>query len=149
MPGTSIATLTGPQDPSQLDNIVNQIILAVNGYVTGVTPEVVVVSAGSTAGNLPTAGAVTLNSTTRTSGTTGRYTLPAPTAAQIGQQLSLTSLSTVQATVTGKFEKIKTKLTLKSTAALSAGAKFPSVMLTALSTSAWGVIAGFGNVAST
>ena len=149
MAGIQLSSFSGPQDPSLLFYYLDQIIGSLNPVLSGATPIVQGVSAGSTSGNLPSAGAVTLNSTTRTAGTTGRYTLAAPTSAQIGQNLSLTSISTVQATVTGKFEKIKTKLTLKSTATLANGAKFPSVLLTALTTSAWGVIAGFGNVAST
>lgn len=145
MSGTLIPLLTGPQDPSQLDQVINALIAQINPVLAGSVAVPQAVTAGSTTGTLPNFGQVTLNSTTRTSGTTGRYKLPAPVP---GYQLFLTSLSTVQATVSGLFERSKTKLTLKSTAAL-ASAKLPSVFLTGLSTSAWGVTAGFGNVAST
>lgn len=142
----TIPLFTGPQDPSQLDNLLNQVIVGLNGFVTGTTPETVQVSAASTAAAIPNFGQFTLNSTTRTAGTTGRYTLSAPIR---GQQVILTSLSTVKSTVTGVFERGKTKLSLISTATLAAGAKLPSVILTGLSTAGWGVSAGFGNVAST
>ena len=141
-----IALFSGPQDPSQLEALLNQLIVSANGYFLGTTPEVLPVTKGTTSTPLPGFGAMTVNSTTRTAGTTGRYTLSAPVT---GQTLSIQSLSTVAATVTGLFERGKTKLTFKSTAALSAGAKLPAVILTALSTSSWGVTSGFGNVAST
>lgn len=142
----TLPLFSGPQDPSLLFYYLDQLIAAVNPVLSGSTPVPLAVSAGSTTGNLPAFGQVTLNTTTRTAGTTGRYKMPAPV---VGQMVILTSESTVQATVTGLFNKTKTKLTLKSTAALSAGVKLPSVILTALSTAAWGVSAGFGNVAST
>ena len=145
MAGSQIALLSGPQDVSQLDSIINTLISSINPVLAGTVAVPQLVTAGSTTGNIPSFGQVTLNSTTRTAGTTGRYKLPAPIP---GQQLILTSISTVQATVSGLLERGKTKLTFKSTAAL-ASAKLPSAILTALSTSAWGVSASFGNVAST
>jgi hypothetical protein len=141
-----IALLSGPQDPSQLEALLNQLITQMNGYFLGTTPEVLPVTKGTTSTPLPGFGSITVNSTTRTAGTTGRYMISAPVP---GQTLSITDLSTVTATITGLFARNKTKLTLKSTAALSAGGKLASVILTGLSTSAWGITSGFGNVATT
>ena len=138
-----IALLTGPQDPSQLDATINQLIEAINPFLNGVTPILGPVVAGSTAANLAASGTVQLNSTTRAAGTTGRYTLSAPVR---GQVVFLKNLSTSQAFVTGVFERSKTKLTLaKSTAAL-ATAKLPGVILAAVSTSAWNLIGSYGPV---
>jgi hypothetical protein len=146
MAGTTIATFTGPQDPSQLDNLLNQVINAINGYVTGSTPIVGVVSVGSTTGNLPTSGTVILNSTTRTAGTTGRYAIANPTAAQVGQVVNLFCASTVKAIVTGTFDKAKTKLTFAST---TAAKNRPAGTLSAVSTSQWALISVAGPLTST
>lgn len=144
-----IALLSGPQDPSQLDAVVNQLIENINAYLAGTGGSVITVpvSAASTATSIsPTSGQVTVNTTTRTAGTTGRYTVTAPSAA--GQVLKITSLSTVQATITGAFSRSRLKVTMKTTAALTSAAKLPSMILTALSTSQWMVSASYGNVAA-
>ena len=143
-----IPLLSGPQDPSQLNASLNALIEQINGYVTGTGGSFITspVSAASTGTAISaTAGQVTVNSTTRTAGTTGRYSLAAP---QLGVTLKITSLSTVKSTITGSFERSKTKISLSSTAAL-ASANLPSVILTGLSTSAWGLSASIGKIAST
>ncbi len=144
----AISLLSGPQDPSLLNYDINNLINSINGFLTGSggSALTVPVSAASTATVIAnTAGQVTVNSTTRTAGTTGRYSLAAPVA---GVTLKITSLSTVKSTITGLFERSKTKLSLSSTAAL-ASVNLPSVILTGLSTSAWGITAGIGKIAST
>ena len=143
----AIALLSGPQDPSQLDATINALITAINGYTSGSTPLVTPVTAASTATAIsPSAGQVTVNTTTRTAGTTGRYSLTAP--AFVGQTIKITSLSTVKATITGAFERSKTKLSLSSTAAL-ASTNLASVILTAQTTSSWLINSGIGKIAST
>lgn len=145
MSGSPISYLSGPQDPSQIDATINGVITQINGVLTGQT-SASSVTAQSTAVNIPGYGAVTVNSTTRTAGTTGRYTIAAPVN---GHQQIITSLSTVQATITGLFSRGRTKITLKSTAALSAGGQLASVILRAISTSAWSVSASHGNATCT
>ncbi len=142
MVGSPISLLSGPQDPSQLDAVINGVIVQVNAVLTGVTPARAV-SAASTAVAIAGTGGITLNTTTRAAGTTGRYSIAAPVS---GRTVSLKNLSTSAATVTGLFERSKVKLTLaKSTAAL-ATAKLPGVMLRGISTSAWALIATYGPV---
>lgn len=139
----AISLLSGPQDPSQLDAVVNNLITNINSYVAGTSPLAVPVSAASTASAISaSAGQVTVNTTTRTAGTTGLYTIAAPVA---GQTVKITCPSTVKARITGLFSRSKTKLTLSTTAAL-ATAKLPSIILTGLSTSAWGLTAAYGSV---
>ena len=146
MAGVQLSSFSGPQDPSLLFYYLDQIISSLNPVLSGSTPVPQGVSAASTSGNIPSAGALTLNTTTRTATTTGRYSLAAPTAAQVGNLLLLTNISTVKATVKGAFEKSKTLITLKST---TAAANRPSVILTALSTSVWGIFGLAGPVTST
>lgn len=149
MAAPTISLITGPQDPSQLDALLNTVINSANAFLTGIGGNVltVPVSAASTATAIsPTAGAVSLNSTTRTAGTTGRYSLTNPSYA--GEMLRIKNLSTVKAVITGAFERSKTKLSLSSTAAL-ASCNLPGVILTALSTSAWGISASTGKILST
>ena len=146
MAGIQLSSFSGPQDPSLLFYYLDQIISSLNPVLSGSTPVPQGVSAASTSGNIPSAGALTLNTTTRTATTTGRYSLAAPTAAQVGNLLLLTNISTVKATVKGAFEKSKTLITLKST---TAAANRPSVILTALSTSVWGIFGLAGPVTST
>jgi hypothetical protein len=141
----AISLITGPQDPSQLDAVINGVIVQVNNQFSGQTASVSV-SAQSTLSALSGYGAVTVNTTTRTAGTTGRYSIAAPVS---GRVMTISSQSTVPATITGLFNRGRTKVTLKTTAALTAGAKLPSVILRGLSTSAWAVAASFGNVATT
>lgn len=140
----TITLLSGPQDPSQLENTINTLIVALNGALTGQSPTNGV-SAQSTAGAITGYGSVTLNTTTRTAGTTGRYAIAAPVA---GRTQIIKNLSTVKATITGLFERGKTKLSLTSTAAL-ASANLPGVMLRGLSTSAWAVVAQTGKILTT
>ena len=146
MAGVQLSSFSGPQDPSLLFYYLDQIIASLNPVLSGSTPVPQGVSAASTSGNIPSAGALTLNTTTRTATTTGRYSLAAPTASQVGNLLLLTNISTVKATVKGAFEKSKTLITLKST---TAAANRPSVILTALSTSVWGIFGLAGPVTST
>ena len=146
MAGVQLSSFSGPQDPSLLFYYLDQIIASLNPVLIGSTPVPQGVSAASTSGNIPSAGALTLNTTTRTAGTTGRYKLAPPTAAQVGNSLLLTNISTVKATVTGNFEKIKTKITFNST---TTTANRPGAILTALSTSLWGIFAIAGGVTST
>ena len=107
MAGVQLSSFSGPQDPSLLFYYLDQIIASLNPVLSGSTPVPQGVSAASTSGNIPSAGALTLNTTTRTATTTGRYSLAAPTAAQVGNLLLLTNISTVKATVKGAFEKSK------------------------------------------
>lgn len=138
----TIPLLSGPQDPSQLEATLNTLIVQLNAQLTGSTPASTP-SAQSTAASIAGFGTVTLNTTTRAAGTTGRYAIAAPVP---GRTVALKNLSTSQAIVTGLFERSKVKLTLaKSTAAL-ATAKLPGVMLRAISTSAWALIATYGPV---
>lgn len=141
----TIALISGPQDPSQLDALINQLIGNVNSFLTGSGGNVLTtpVSAASTAAAIAaTAGAVTVNTTTRTAGTTGLYNVAAPVA---GVTLKITCPSTVKARITGLFARSKTKLTLSTTASL-ATAKLPSLILTGRSTSVWDVTASYGAV---
>ena len=139
-----IPLISGPQDPSQLDATINVLIGQINGNLSGQSPAITVI-AQSTAGSIAGYGEVTINSTTRTAGTTGRYTIATPVP---GRQVVISSLSTVKATITGLFARGKTKLSLTTTASI-ATAKLPSVILRAISTSAWTVAASFGPVTST
>lgn len=140
-----IPLISGPQDPSQLDAVVNSLISQINAANTGQSPTNGI-SAQSTAGAIAGFGsAVTVNTTTRTAGTTGRYTIAAPVA---GRVQIIKNLSTVKATITGLFERGKTKISMTSTAAL-ASANLPGVILRGLSTSAWGVVGQTGRILTT
>lgn len=140
----AIPLLSGPQDPSQFENTINTLIVQINAGASGSSPYAAP-TAQTTGSAITGFGAVTVNTTTRTAGTTGRYTIAAPVP---GRTVTITSLSTVKATITGLFSRGKTKLSLTTTAAV-ATAKLPSVILRALSTSAWSVSASFGPVTST
>lgn len=142
----AISLITGPQDPSQLDAIVNALIVQINNTLNGTTPASSV-SAASTASAISGIGsAMTLNTTTRTAGTTGRYSISAPVN---GRTITLSSNSTVKATITGSFSRGRTKISLITTASLAAGAKLPSVILRGISTSAWAIAASHGNASCT
>lgn len=138
----AISLISGPQDPSQIDNTLNGLIVQINSGFSGSTPGTSP-SAGSTSVAITGYGIVTVNTTTRAAGTTGRYSLAAPVA---GRSISIKNLSTSAATITGLFERSKVKLTLAKSTAVLATAKLPGVMLRALSTSAWGLIASYGPV---
>lgn len=144
MVGSPISLISGPQDPSQLENTINTLIVSLNNTLTGVTPAqgVTANTTGQTIGGL---GNVTINTTTRATTSTGRYTIAAPVA---GRQVVIKNLSTIKATITGLFERGKTKLTMTSTAALGS-ANLPGVILRGLSTSAWGVVAQTGKILTT
>ena len=141
MSGSPISYISGPQDPSQLENYLNQVITAVNAVLIGSTPASTP-TAQSTAQTIAGYGVVTVNTTTRTASSTGRYTIAAPIA---GRQVIIKSLSTVKATITGLFERSKVKITMSTTASL-ATAKLPSVILRAISTSAWALVGAYGPV---
>jgi hypothetical protein len=141
----AISLLSGPQDPSQLDAVINSLINSINAYLAGTGGSVITVpvSAASTGTAIAaTAGKVTVNTTTRTAGTTGLYTIAAPVA---GVQVEITCPSTVKARITGLFARSKTKLTMSTTASL-ATAKLPSIILTGRSTSVWDLTAAYGSV---
>ncbi len=140
----AIPLLSGPQDPSQLENVVNTLITQLNAALTGVSPTNGI-TANTTGQAIAGVGNVTINTTTRATTSTGRYTISAPVA---GRTVGIKNLSTIKATITGLFERGKTKLTLSSTAAL-ASVNLPGVMLVGLSTSAWGVRAQTGKILCT
>lgn len=141
---STIALITGPQDPSQLDNSLNSLIAQLNGYLTGSTPLVNPIVAGSTTGSLPTSGVVTLGSSGAAHSAT--YSLPRPTAAQIGQSVQLITTTTNSQLVTGLFNKSHTKITMKTTAGNTV--LQAAVSLVALSTSAWGITGFAGSATS-
>lgn len=146
MPVSGIPLFSGPQDPSQIENLLNQVIAQANGAITGSSPTGQQIVAGTTAANLPTFGVVTLSSTVANAA----YTLPGPTNAQIGQTVELVSVSTKNQTVAGKFVGSKTKLTFKSTAALASAIRLPAVTLTAISTAlGWANTGMVGTVRTT
>lgn len=137
-----IALFSGPQDPSQLENLLNQIILATNPYVTGTSPIPSFVTTATTAANLPAFGTVILGSTVASAA----YVLPAPVK---GQSVELVTQTTKAATVTlasGTFNKNHTKLTLKTTTGNTV--LQASVQLTGLSTSVWGITGFAGSATS-
>ncbi len=136
----TIALLSGPQDVSQLDSILNGIINQINAGLTGTTPLTSPVVTGTTSAALPANGTVLLGSTTAGAA----YTMSAPVR---GQTVRLINGSTKNCTIAGLFNKTKTKLTLTSTT----GAKIAqmAVSLVGLSTAAWGVSAVAGLVKST
>ncbi len=138
----AIALITGPQDVSQLDSVLNGLIVQINSGFSGATPGAAP-SAGSTSVAITGYGTVTVNTTTRAAGTTGRYSLAAPVA---GRNLAIKNMSTSAATITGVFERSKIKLTLAKSTAVLATAKLPGVMLRGLSTSAWAIVASYGPV---
>lgn len=138
----TIALLSGPQDPSQLDAVLNGLIVQINNGLSGATPSASP-SAASTGAAIAGYGTITVNTTTRAAGTTGRYAIAAPVP---GRALAIKNLSTSQATITGLFERSKVKLTLAKSTAVLATAKLPGVMLRAISTSAWALIATYGPV---
>lgn len=141
-----IPLFTGPQDPSQLDALLNQVIVAANGAITGSSPTGSQLTAGTTAANLPTFGVVTLSSTVANAA----YTLPGPTNAQLGQMVELVAISTKSQTVALKYNTTKTKLTFVSTAALATAQRLPAVTLFAASTTRGWVATGMvGSVKST
>ena len=144
----AIALLSGPNDPSQGQNNINALITSINGYVGG-TPGGPGVSqaiqVGTTGANLPVSGVVVLS-------TGSAYTLPKPTAAQLGQQVTIIMGSTKTATVAGNFFSTKTKMTFTSTAALTTVQRLPGITLIANSTAAttaWKAISMIGTVKTT
>lgn len=136
----TIPLLSGPQDPSQLDNLLNQLIIQINGYVSGTTPQTVQISTATTSAAIAASGTVILGSTV----SNALYAMAAPVK---GQTVRLITNSTKGARIGGLFNKTKTLITLLTTA----GAKLaqPAVVLTGLSSSAWGISAVAGNVKST
>lgn len=141
----AISLISGPQDPSQLEALLNSLIVQINNTNNGTTPANPV-SAASTASSISGGGAVTVNTTTRTAGTTGRYSIAAPVS---GRMTVISNNSTVKATITGLFSRGRTKISLTSTASLAAGGKLASVILRGISTSAWAINASHGNAACT
>lgn len=145
MPVSGIPLFSGPQDPSQLDALLNQVITWANGAITGSSPTGSAVTAGTTAVSLPTFGVVTLSSTVASAA----YTLPGPTNAQIGQTVSLVTVSTKTQTVAGKFNNANTKLTFKTTRGAAGVEAWQAATLTALSTTlGWGMTGSVGTVRS-
>src|ERR1051325_3451788 len=141
----AISLLSGPQDPSQLDAVINSLINSINAYLAGTGGSVITVpvSAASTGTAIAgTAGKVTVTTTTRPAGSTGLYTSAAPVP---GVEVEITCPSTVKPRITGLFARSKTKLTMSTTASL-ATAKLPSIILTARSTSVWDLTAAYGSV---
>ena len=135
-----ISLLSGPQDPSQLDATINQIITTINGFLTGSSALTSAVANGTTSANLPSSGIVVLASTHASAA----YTMSAPVQ---GNTVMLVNGSTQNYTIAGKFNKTHTKLTATSTS----GAKIAQIaaILGGLSTSAWGVMAAAGVLKST
>lgn len=139
-----LSLLSGPQDPSQLEASLNTLITQLNGALSGSAPTNGI-TANTTGQPIARFGNITINTTTRATTSTGRYTISAPIA---GASVVIKNLSTIKATITGLFERGKTKLTLSSTAAL-ASANLPGVVLRGLSTSAWGIVSQTGKILTT
>lgn len=141
---STIALLSGAQDPSQLNNVVNSLIGQINGYVTGATPTISPVVTGTTSANLPNFGVVILGSTV--AGAT--YVLSRPV---VGQSVQLVSQSTKSQTVTilaaGTFNKSHTKLTFKTTTGTTALQQ--AISLVGETTSIYAITGAAGSVKST
>lgn len=143
MAAPTLPLFSGPQDPSQLEALLNQIILAVNPVLNGSTPVPNSVVTGTTAATLQGFGTVILGSTVASAA----YVLAAPVR---GQQVELVTETTKAATVTlvsGTFNKNHTKLTLKTTTGITALQQ--AVTLTGLSTLVWAITSAAGSVKST
>jgi hypothetical protein len=140
----AIALVSGPQDPSQLDNLINSLIGSLNGYLTGSTPLTVPVVNGTTGANLPNSGVVTISTAT------GNMVLSRPIP---GQEVDIITQSTKSMTVTilggGTFNKTHTKLTFKTTNAAGGANVQQAVSLVGLTTSIYGIKAVIGTVKST
>lgn len=145
----AIALLSGPNDPSQLQNALNALITTLNGMIGG-TPGgpgvVTALQSGTTGSNLPTSGLVTLASTVAGAA----YVLPNPTPGILGQTVQLVTISTKSQTVAGRFNSGNTKLTFKTTRGTGGSETFQSAILTALSTAlGWAITSLSGTVKST
>lgn len=138
----SIALLSGPQDPSQLESTINSLINSLNGYLFGTSAQTASVVNGTTSANLQAYGVVILASTVAGA----QYKLPPPPA--IGQSVRLVSKSTLSQTVTltsGYFFSNRTKLTFKTT---NVGVP-EAIELVGRSSTIWAISAAAGNVKCT
>lgn len=143
---TALPLLTGPQDPSQIDALLNALIIAVNPVITGVTPAAQPVTAGTTSANLPNYGLVTLASTVASAA----YVLGRPVP---GVPVELVSITTKSQTVTilggGTFNKSNTKLTFKTTNGAAGAEVWQAASLIGLTTSVYAITGLSGTVKST
>lgn len=143
---TALPLLTGPQDPSQIDALLNSIILAVNPVITGATPAAQPITSGTTSANLPNYGLVTLASTVASAA----YVLGRPVP---GVPVELVSITTKSQVVTilggGTFNKSNTKLTFKTTNGASGVEVWQAVSLVGLTTSVYAIVGANGTVRST
>lgn len=137
----ALPLFSGAQDPSQLENLINQVITYLNNGFSGATPQTVPVVAGTTSANLPANGTVTLSSTVASA----IYTLTAPVR---GQTVALVTVSTKSQTVRGLFNNGNTALTFKTTRGAGGREVWQAVTLRGLSTAAWGIIGMSGTVLS-
>lgn len=139
----AIALLSGPQDPSQLNNTINALIGSLNGYLNGSTPVSSPVVNGTTGATLPDYGIVTISTGTN-------YVIQRPLP---GVQVEIITQSTKQMFVTvlggGTFNKNKTKLTFKTTNAAGGANVQQSAILTGLTTSIYSISSVVGSVKST
>lgn len=140
----SIALLTGAQDPSQLNNTVNALIVQINGFVNGTTPTPIPVVNGTTAANLPSYGVVTISTGT------GNYTLSRPIP---GVEVDIITQSTKAMTLIiaggGTFNKGNTKMTFKTTNGAAGVEVWQAAALVGLTTSIYGIVAVSGTVKTT
>ena len=138
------ALQTGPQDPSQLQALINQLTTALNGYATGATPVSLPVVAGTTTANLPASGVVTLSTTS----TTSTYKLSSPT---IGQLVTLFCKKSTTAGSAGHVVTMASTLVTLSTTfkKIVMKTKNMAITLVGLSSTSWGVVSNVGTVITT
>jgi hypothetical protein len=138
---SQIALLTGPQDPSNLDAVVNSVIAQINGYLSGVTPIVTQVSAASTTGTAISAVGLTTLTTTKASDT---YTLASPV---IGQQKILfctkTTTGATHMAITMASTAVRLSTTIKK---IIFATKNQCLTLIGLSSTTWGITSNVGTV---
>lgn len=139
----SIALLSGPQDPSQLDAVINSILAQINPVLNGSVPTQSAVVNGTTLANLPNFGVVTISTGTN-------YVLGRPVP---GQEVDLITQSTKQMFVTilggGTFNKGNTKMTFKTTSGAGGAEVWQAASLVGLTTSIYGIKSISGTVKTT
>lgn len=144
-----IPLFSGPQDPSQLQNLLNQVLTTIGGYVAplpGQSGPITPIQAGTTSANLPASGLVTLSSTVASA----QYTISRPILGQTVKLVTITTKAQTVAAPTGvTFNKGNTKLTFKTTNGAAGVEVWQAAELTALSTSVWALTGSIGTIKST
>jgi len=137
----AIALLSGPQDPSQLDAVINSLINSINGYVGGTTALTAGITPGTTSADLAAFGTVTLTSTSATAS----YLLSPPA---LGQTVTIVATLSSTGNQTVAIDSTSVTYNTTGTANLLFTTAGQSVTLQRISATKIAVISNVGTVTS-